>query len=171
MAFRHRLFNKQGAAERIGGIARVPLSFRSSFFARLIKNGTSNEPSRSFFSFFFRLIVVNELYQETWEKRLASRFLVYRKRDESRRERETIVSPSTKKVRRIAIFYLYLSKTGGFGSRERKKKKEKSRVFNASKAIRRAITVIRAFVNEPRLVRLPSLLPCLSHLRLNRVLV
>ena len=24
-AFRHRLFNKQGAAERIGGIARVPL--------------------------------------------------------------------------------------------------------------------------------------------------
>lgn len=168
LAFRHRLFNKQGAAERIGGIARVPLSFRSSFFARLIKNGTSNEPSRSFFSFFFRLIVVNELYQETWEKRLASRFLVYRKRDESRRERETIVSPSTKKVRRIEIFYLCLSKIGGF---ERKKKKEKSRVFNASKAVRRAITVIRPFVNEPRLVRLPSLLPCLSHLRLNRVLV
>lgn len=83
LAFRHRLFNKQGAAERIGGIARVPLSFRSSFFARLIKNGTSNEPSRSFFSFFFRLIVVNELYQETWEKRLDFSFI-----ETSERERD-----------------------------------------------------------------------------------
>lgn len=135
LAFRHRLFNKQGAAERIGGIARVPLSFRSSFFARLIKNGASNEPSRSFFSFFFRLIVVNELYQETWEKRLDFSFI-----ETSERERDVHLR---RKRFEGSKFFTFAFRKLAASDRERERRRKKNRAF--STRVRRLDAQLRLF--------------------------